>query len=99
MLMPDKGLPFPDSASPGNWNILRQDLPVPVLVLRESALAANIRAMSEWCERHGLVLCPHGKTTMCPQIFQRQMAAGAWGITVATVSQALVCAQAGFAAF
>jgi D-serine deaminase-like pyridoxal phosphate-dependent protein len=31
--------------------------------------------------------CPHGKTTMAPQLFARQLALGAWGITAANVSQ------------
>src|SRR5689334_219845 len=94
--LPDKGLPLATaSPPPGGWNLLREDLPVPVLVLRDSALTANIRTMADWCLQNDFHLAPHGKTTMCPQIFERQIAAGAWGMTVATVSQALVCMQAG----
>jgi D-serine dehydratase len=37
---------------------------------------------------------PHGKTTMSPQLFRRQLDAGAWGLTFATVTQM----QAGLAA-
>ncbi len=70
-----------------------RDLILPALVLREPALAANIRCMADWCRENGFLLSPHGKTTMCPQIFERQMDAGAWGITVATVPQALVCLE------
>ena len=93
----EKGLPFAASfsADRGDWNVLREDLHFPVLVLRDSALSANIHGMSEWCWKNGFDLAPHGKTTMCPRIFERQMDAGAWGITVATVSQALVVLQAG----
>ena len=40
-------------------------------------------------------LCPHGKTTMAPQLFARQLADGAWGITVATVQQLMVCRRFG----
>lgn len=71
------------------------DLQFPVLIIRESALSANIHAMSEWCRRNGFDIAPHGKTTMCPQIFRRQLDAGAWAITVATTAQAQVCVQAG----
>ncbi len=71
-----------------------RDLVVPALVLRDSALTANIRRMSDWCAENGFLLAPHGKTTMCPQIFTRQIEAGAWGITAATVPQALVCLNA-----
>jgi D-serine deaminase-like pyridoxal phosphate-dependent protein len=34
---------------------------------------------------------PHGKTTMAPALFEAQLNAGAWGITVATAGQALAC--------
>jgi D-serine dehydratase len=71
------------------------DLQLPALILRDSALAANINAMADWCRRNGFEIAPHGKTTMCPQIFRRQMDAGAWGITVATTAQAQVAAGAG----
>jgi D-serine dehydratase len=32
-------------------------------------------------------LAPHGKTTMAPQLFRRQLDTGAWGITLATAHQ------------
>src|SRR5215471_16071219 len=76
-------------------NLLRGDLPLPAVVLRESALEHNIQAMAEWTRTHGFLLAPHGKTTMCPQIFKRQLAAGAWGITAATSAQAAICLSAG----
>jgi D-serine deaminase-like pyridoxal phosphate-dependent protein len=62
-----------------------------VLVVRESALAHNIAAMARYCEAAGVRLAPHGKTTMAPQLFARQLAAGAWGITAATIDQVRVC--------
>jgi D-serine dehydratase len=63
---------------------------LPLLVLRESALAGNIAAMADYCSQAGVGLAPHGKTTMAPQLFGRQLAAGAWGITAATVEQVQV---------
>jgi len=62
-------------------------LSYPLLTLRESALAHNIDAMAAYCRAAGVGLAPHGKTTMAPQLAARQLAAGAWGITVATVGQ------------
>ena len=59
----------------------------PLLTLRESALANNIEAMAAYCDRAGVALAPHGKTTMSPELAARQLAHGAWGITVATVGQ------------
>jgi len=77
-------------------NILRGDISFPVLVLRESALRANIQAMADWCRVNHFEIAPHGKTTMCPQIFRRQIDAGGWGMTVATAVQAMICIDAGF---
>jgi D-serine deaminase-like pyridoxal phosphate-dependent protein len=60
---------------------------MPVLVLRESAVAHNVGAMAAYCAASGVRLAPHGKTTMAPQLFARQLAAGAWAITAATVAE------------
>jgi D-serine deaminase-like pyridoxal phosphate-dependent protein len=73
------------------------DLATPLLVLDEAALAHNIDAMARFCAAHGVDLAPHGKTTMAPQLFARQLAAGAWGITVATAAQARACRAFGVA--
>ncbi len=59
----------------------------PLLTLRESALANNIEAMAAYCDRAGVALAPHGKTAMSPELAARQLAHGAWGITVATIGQ------------
>jgi len=59
----------------------------PLLTLRESALAGNIEAMAAYCDRAGVALAPHGKTAMSPELAARQLARGAWGITVATIGQ------------
>jgi D-serine deaminase-like pyridoxal phosphate-dependent protein len=88
-----KGFPPNDGVTIGTvgatgWNVLRGDLPLPALVLKESALAHNIALMAEWCQERGILHAPHGKTTMAPQLFSRQLDAGAWGVTAATVSQA-----------
>jgi D-serine deaminase-like pyridoxal phosphate-dependent protein len=60
---------------------------LPAAVIHEPALAHNLAWMQRFCEDHGARLAPHGKTTMCPELFQRQLAAGAWGITLATAPQ------------
>jgi D-serine deaminase-like pyridoxal phosphate-dependent protein len=72
------------------WNLLRGDLALPALVLKESALAHNIALMASWCLENGVLHAPHGKTTMAPQLFQRQLDAGAWAITAATASHARI---------
>ena len=62
-------------------------LTYPLLTLRESALANNLEAMAAYCDRAGVALAPHGKTAMSPELAARQLAHGAWGITVATIGQ------------
>jgi D-serine deaminase-like pyridoxal phosphate-dependent protein len=77
------------------WNVLREDLLLPVLTLRESAVRHNIALMAAFCAEHGVDLAPHGKTPMAPQLALEQLAAGAWGITAATPTQAAIFADAG----
>ncbi len=68
---------------------------LPAFVLRETALAHDIAVLAEFCRSHGVSFAPHGKTTMAPAIFRRQVEAGAWAITVATPWQAEVAVEAG----
>jgi D-serine dehydratase len=51
--------------------------------------------MSAFAAENGLLIAPHGKTTMAPQLFALQIADGAWAITVATVQQLEVCRRLG----
>jgi D-serine dehydratase len=67
-------------------NLLRDEFPAPVAVIRETALQTNIELMRQYTESAGVCLAPHGKTTMCPQLFDLQLDAGAWGITCATAA-------------
>ena len=96
----DKGIPFEfdfeAAMSSGlRINILEEALHFPLLLLKESALAYNLAAMADWCTANSFLIAPHGKTTMAPRIFERQIEGGAWAITVATASQAAVCAEMG----
>ncbi|ALG12322.1 amino acid deaminase [Kibdelosporangium phytohabitans] len=59
----------------------------PLVVLDNDAIEHNLGTMRRWCESRGLALSPHGKTTMAPQLFQRQLEAGCWAITTANASQ------------
>jgi D-serine dehydratase len=63
------------------------ELTFPLMVIRESALASNIATLAAWCADHGVELAPHGKTTMSPELIARQLEAGAWGVTAATIGQ------------
>ncbi len=66
------------------------------MILKESALSHNIDRMARYCESLGVSLAPHVKTSMSPQIAQRQIDAGAWAITVANFSQASIFLAFGF---
>jgi D-serine dehydratase len=69
------------------WNVLRDDLPLPAAIIKASSLAHNRVWMRRYLDRVGAILCPHGKTTMSPQLFAAQLEDGAFGITCATVAQ------------
>lgn len=77
------GMTLAELAGTG-WNVLAGKLPMPLMVLKHSALKTNISAMAEYCRANGVSLSPHGKTTMAPQLFRRQIEGGAWGMTAAT---------------
>jgi len=79
-------LPLAEVAQRG-WSLRGPELPLPLAVLRQSALAHNIAWMQSFARAQGVQLAPHGKTTMSPQLFGRQLEAGAWGLTFANVHQ------------
>ncbi|MBL1065799.1 alanine racemase [Streptomyces sp. 7-21] len=88
-----KGLP-PDAAglTVGELAAQRRDLYdggfiTPVLTLSAEAVEHNLRSLERFTSRHGMALAPHGKTTMAPQLFRRQLEYGAWGITLAVPHQ------------
>jgi len=77
------------------WNLLADDLPLPLAVLKRDALANNLAWMQAYARSQGVDLAPHGKTTMSPELFRRQLDAGAWGITFANLFQLRVGVAAG----
>ncbi|MGP3967047.1 amino acid deaminase [Streptomyces sp. 6N223] len=91
-----KGLP-PDAAGITVRELAaqRRDLyaggfTTPILTLSAEAVDHNLRCLDRFASRHGLALAPHGKTTMAPQLFHRQLEHGAWGITLAVPHQVRV---------
>lgn len=77
------------------WNVLAGDLPLPLALIKQEALQHNLTWMQQRVRDWGIDLAPHGKTTMAPRLFRRQLDAGAWGITFANVTQAAVGVAAG----
>ncbi|UNZ17572.1 alanine racemase [Streptomyces sp. 891-h] len=93
-----KGLP-PDAAAAGTTlgelaaerrSLFTGGFTTPVLALSAERLEHNLAALADYSARHGLAFAPHGKTTMAPQLFNRQLEHGAWGITLAVPHQARV---------
>jgi len=96
-----KGLP-PDAdgltvteLSAQRRNLFTGGFTTPVLALSAERLDHNLRLMETYATRHGLAFAPHGKTSMAPQLFHRQLAHGAWGITLAVPHQVRVARQFG----
>ncbi len=87
-----KGLPVgaeglnPASLPALGIDMLRGDCLFPVAIVKDAALTHNGAWMKRFADHYGVLLCPHGKTTMSPELFARQLADGAWGITAATAS-------------
>src|SRR5271165_6269942 len=73
-----------------DWNLLREDLSLPSAVLYEEKLLHNLYWMRQFISAYGVKLAPHGKTTMAPRLFEMQLQAGAWGITLASAHQTQV---------
>ena len=48
------------------------ELVTPFMTLDETAVAHNVAVMASWCERAGVELAPHAKTTMAPALWQLQ---------------------------
>lgn len=96
-----KGIPYDagsltvGAVSQKAWSMLDGDLPLPLAVIRQHIVSENSAWMGAFTRANGLVIAPHGKTTMSPYLFDMQVADGAWGITVANVQQMAVCARFG----
>ncbi len=69
----------------------------PWLRLDVDAMDRNIAAMADRALQVGAALRPHAKTHKSPAIAERQLSAGATGLTVATIGEAEVFAASGVA--
>lgn len=59
----------------------------PLLTIDVEALDHNVATMAQVAATCGVLHAPHAKTHMSPQLAERQLAAGAWGLTVADGAQ------------
>lgn len=84
-----------ETTTVGPLRLFEDALPLPAAVLKQSALTHNRAWMRRFLAETGVQLCPHGKTTMSPQLFQMQRDDGAWGMTAATAHHVRVYAAFG----
>jgi D-serine dehydratase len=85
----------PDATVRVAWSLLDEEISLPAAVLYEARIAHNLAWMRAFMAEYGVKLAPHGKTTMVPKLFARQIESGAWGITLATAHQARVAQRHG----
>lgn len=71
------------------------DVDTPEILVDVDILDRNIERMAQAVKAKGLALRPHAKTHKIPEIAARQLAAGAAGLTVATIGEAEVFAASG----
>ncbi|WP_086751164.1 alanine racemase [Streptomyces scabiei] len=76
-------------------NLFTGGFTTPVLALSAERLEHNLALMETYSARHGLAFAPHGKTSMAPRLFWRQIERGAWGITLAMPHQMRVAREFG----
>jgi 3-hydroxy-D-aspartate aldolase len=73
----------------------RSDVPTPALLVNIDILDRNIALMRDRAAALGVKLRPHAKAHKCVEIAQRIMAAGAIGISCATIGEAEAMALGG----
>jgi 3-hydroxy-D-aspartate aldolase len=73
----------------------RQALATPAVILDLDGFEQNLITMARLCKQAGLNLRPHAKTHKSVQVAKYQIAAGAVGVSVATLREAAVMVEAG----
>lgn len=67
----------------------------PYLAIDKAVLTKNIQRMAKQTSKAGIELRPHVKTHKIPELAKLQLAAGATGVTVATIGEAELFAKKG----
>jgi D-serine dehydratase len=87
-----KGAPLRDRMSlqafaASRLSALEGALPFPLMLLREQALTHNVARMARYASDQSVLLAPHAKTSMSPELIAAQIDAGCWAITACTPAQ------------
>jgi len=72
------------------------DLRTPCLLIDKIRLLKNIKRMAQKARENSVVLRPHIKTHKCIEIAELQREFGSIGLTVSTIDEASIFADAGF---
>lgn len=91
----NKGLGSHSTLENNGWNVAKHQVSLPCACIYQTRLDNNIAWMAKFAQQSHVEFSPHGKTTMSPEIFKKQLSAGAYAISVATVHQAYIAAEAG----
>lgn len=75
--------------------LTKKQIPTPALLVDLDALEANLKRMADQVKQSGKKIRPHAKAHKCVEIAKRQIAAGACGISVATLPEAELLSKAG----
>jgi D-serine deaminase-like pyridoxal phosphate-dependent protein len=75
--------------------LTKNQVPTPALLVDLDALEANLTRMAERVKQSRKKLRPHAKAHKCVEIAKLQIAAGATGISVATLAEAELMSKAG----
>lgn len=81
--------------APGRTFALPAGIDTPAAVVDLDVLDRNLEAMAARAAAAGIALRPHAKTHKSAELARRQLAAGAVGLTVATLAEAVDFAAAG----
>ena len=88
-------MPTPTIAVPSLSSLARQAIDTPAVVVDLDRMDAAIGRMATVMADRGVDLRPHAKTHKSVEVGRRQLAAGAAGLTVGTIGEAEVFADAG----
>jgi D-serine deaminase-like pyridoxal phosphate-dependent protein len=89
------GMSLPKLAPPARVGDALSSVDTPCLVVDLDNFEHNLQVMQAWADRCKVALRPHAKAHKCPEVALRQAAAGARGICVQKVSEALPFVEAG----
>ena len=77
------------------WNVLNQDVQFPILTINENKFKKNMFSMKKYADSNNVLLAPHCKTSMSPQLLNKIKINGCWGFAAANNQQVSVLLQMG----